>query len=86
VGSTAARRFGFAPDEQHKAGISGGTHDIVLPHATADPQLLGVEYRDGVTLVKYLRACLANGGFGGAEFMPAPPRLLAEISAELVPF
>lgn len=56
-------RFGFAPDEQHKAGISGGTHDILPPHATADPQLLGVEYRDGVTLVKYLRACLANGGF-----------------------
>jgi hypothetical protein len=79
-------RFGFAPDDLHKAGISGGTHDIVLPAATADPLLLGVEYRDGVTLVEYLRASLAHGGFAGAEFMPAPPPLLAEISAELVPF
>lgn len=79
-------RFGFAPDEQHKAGISGGTHDIVLPAATADPLLLGVEYRDGVTLVEYLRASFARGGFAGAEFMPAPPPLLAEISAELIPF
>ena len=80
-------RFGFAPDELHKARISGGTHDMVLPASTADPQLLGVEYREGVTLVDYLRASLGHGGFAGAEFMTAPPPLLlAEISGELVPF
>jgi hypothetical protein len=79
-------RFGFAPDELHKAGISGGTHDMVLPAGTADPPLQGVEYREGVTLVEYLRASLGHGGFAGAEFMTTPPPLLAEISAELVPF
>jgi len=79
-------RFGFAPDEFHKAGISGGTHDMVLPAGAADPPLLGVEYREGVTLVEYLRASLAHGGFAGAEFMAAPPALLAGIGGALVPF
>jgi len=39
-----------------------------------------------VTLVEYLRASLAHGGFAGAEFMTAPPPLLAEVTRELVPF
>jgi hypothetical protein len=79
-------RFAFAPDELHKAGISGGTHDMMLPASTAAPPLLGVEYREGVTLVEYLRASLARGGFAGAEFMTAPPPLLAEVTRGLVPF
>jgi hypothetical protein len=79
-------RFGFTPDELHKAGISGRTHDMVLPASSADPPLLGVEYREGVTLVEYLRASLAHGGFAGAEFLATPPPLLAEISRQLVPF
>ena len=79
-------RFGFAPDELTKAGISGRTHDMVLPDSTADPPLLRVEYREGVTLVEYLRASLGHGGFAGAEFMATPPPLLAEITCQLVPF
>jgi hypothetical protein len=79
-------RFAFAPDELHKAGISGGTHGIMLPASTADPPLLGVEHREGVTLVEYLRASLAHSGFAGAEFLATPPPRLAEICADLVPF
>jgi hypothetical protein len=46
----------------------------------------GVKHREGVTLVEYLRASLAHGGFAAAEFMATPPSLLAEISGDLVPF
>lgn len=79
-------RFGFAPDEQHKAGISGRTHDMALPASTADPPLHGIEYRQDVTLVEYLRVSLAHGGFAGAQFMTALPPLLTTISSELLPF
>jgi hypothetical protein len=80
------RLYMFAPDELHKAGISGGDHYLTLPPAAADPPLVGVAYREGVTLVEYLRASLAYGGFAAAEFMAAPPSLLGEISGELVRF
>jgi hypothetical protein len=80
------RLYLFAPDEVRKAGMSGGDHYLMLPPAAADPPLVGVEHREGVTLVEYLRASLAHGGFAAAEFMAAPPSLLAEISGELVPF
>lgn len=74
-------RFDLAPDELHKANISGGTHEIVLPDASADPVLIGVRGRPGVTLVEYLRAAVAHGGFPGWELnglpLPEPLRLLA---------
>ena len=76
----------FAPDELHKAGISGGDHYLMLSAGAADPPLVGVKHREGVTLVEYLRASLAHGGFATAEFMATPPSLLAEISNDLVPF
>lgn len=79
------RLYLFAPDELAKAGISGGDHYLMLP-ALIDPPLVGVEHRGGVTLVEYLRASLTHGGFAAAEFMATPPSLLAEISAEMVPF
>lgn len=47
--------FQFAPDELHKANISGATHDLWLPDARADPVLLDVAGRPGITLVDYLR-------------------------------
>ena len=39
--------------------ISGGDHYVMLPAGAADPPLVGVEHRKGVTLVEYLRASLA---------------------------
>jgi len=34
--------YPFAPDELHKANISGQTHDLLLPDLVADPALRGV--------------------------------------------
>lgn len=59
--------FSFAPDEDHKAGLSGGTYDIRLPSTVADPVIRGID--DGVlanpTLVEYLRHAVAWGGRPG---------------------
>jgi hypothetical protein len=72
--------FPFAPDELHKANISGGTHDIWLPDAHADPVLLGIAGRPGITLVEYLRVSVMWGGFPGHAFGPAAwPRGLGQL-------
>lgn len=77
----AVHCFDLAPDELHKANISGGTHEIPLPDTSADPILLGVRGRPGVTFVEYLRAAIAHGGFPGWELnglpLPEPLRALA---------
>ncbi|MFC8720978.1 hypothetical protein [Kitasatospora sp. NPDC057198] len=71
--------FEFAPDELHKANISGSTHDILLPEAVADPVIRGVEGRPDITLVEYLRLSIAWGGMPGWSFRPdrAPAALAA---------
>ncbi|GHC75042.1 hypothetical protein GCM10007079_09820 [Nocardiopsis terrae] len=78
---SAVTSFDLAPDELHKANVSGGTHDVLLPDASADPVLIGVRGRPGVTLVEYLRAVVAHGGFPGWELnglpLPEPLRALA---------
>lgn len=61
-------RFELAPDELHKAKISGGTHDVLLPTINADPIIEGVNRRPEVTLVTYLRISLGLGGFPGFQF------------------
>lgn len=69
--------FPFAPDELHKANISGGTHDLSLSDPSADPVLLGVAGRPGITLIGYLRVSVSWGGLPGYSFSPAgrPPAL-----------
>jgi len=69
--------FELAPDELHKAAFSGGTHDIPLPQRVADPVLLGVLDRPGITLVEYLRLSIAWGGLPGWATAPdrVPPAL-----------
>ncbi|AUY49072.1 hypothetical protein C2142_09090 [Streptomyces sp. CB01881] len=71
--------FEFAPDELHKANISGSTHDILLAEATADPVVRGVDGRPGITLVEYLRLSIAWGGMPGWSLQPdrAPSALAA---------
>ncbi|OLR91609.1 hypothetical protein [Actinokineospora bangkokensis] len=73
-----ADRFALAPDELHKANLSGGTHDVPLGEVTADADLLGVAGRDRVGLVEYLRTSIAWGGFPGWSFRPelAPEALI----------
>ena len=75
--------FPFAPDELHKANISGGTHVLYLPDRSADPVLSYVAGRDGITLVQYLRVSIAWGGFPGWSFAPdQAPVALAGLRAE----
>ncbi|MBZ4320868.1 hypothetical protein [Streptomyces huiliensis] len=73
--------FSIAPDEFHKANVSGGTHDVVLPDACADPEVYGVRGRKGITLVEYLRTSIAWGGLPGWEFAPGrPPAALERLA------
>jgi hypothetical protein len=77
----------FAPDELHKANISGSTHDIELPTDDLDPVLVGVQHRPGITLVDYLRVSLLEwGGFPGFEFEDDVPPLVRELPVGLQPF
>lgn len=74
--------FEFEPDELHKAGVSGGTHDIRLPSSVADPILSGVYGRPGITLVQYLRVSVSWGGMPGYAFSEEErPSLLDELRA-----
>ncbi|EDY42924.1 hypothetical protein [Streptomyces sp. SPB074] len=68
--------FDFAPDELHKANISGATHDIDMSAYVADPVLHGVAGRPGITLVAYLRLSIAWAGMPGWSFAAhhTPPR------------
>jgi hypothetical protein len=76
----------LAPDELHKANISGSTHDIELPTNDLDPVLVGVQHRPGITLVEYLRTSLLGwGGFPGFEFEDDVPALVRELSEGLEP-
>lgn len=76
----------FAPDELHKANISGSTHDLILPSHDVDPILSGIQGREGVTLVEYLRSSFKWGGFPGFEFMATSPELISGLSKELLAF
>ncbi|MGD0638130.1 MAG: hypothetical protein ABSA72_08855 [Nitrososphaerales archaeon] len=79
-------RLDFAPDELHKAGISGATHDLLLPDENLDPVLLGVEGRSGITLVEYLRVSMTWGGFPGFQFIGRRPPLVEALQQQLQPF
>lgn len=75
--------FGFAPDELHKANISGGEHTISFSTHLPDPVLTGVAGRPGITLVEYLRLSIAWGGLPGYSFAPrAAPTALARLRAD----
>jgi hypothetical protein len=79
--------FEFAPDELHKANISGSTHDIRLPTDDLDPVLVGVQHRRGIRLVEYLRVSLLRwGGFPGYEFEDDVPPLVGSLAEGLRPF
>ncbi|MBL8173113.1 MAG: hypothetical protein JNK48_00500, partial [Bryobacterales bacterium] len=55
--------YDFAPDELHKADISGATYDVALPCEGADCLLEGCSQQG--TFVEYLRRSFAWGGFPG---------------------
>jgi hypothetical protein len=73
----------IAPDDLHKANVSGDAYYISLPDARAD-----FEFDDWhkSTFVNYLRAAFRWGGFPGWERSPNPPRQqIAELSEGLLP-
>lgn len=75
--------FGFAPDELHKANISGGEHTISFSSHLPDPVITGIAGRLGITLVEYLRLSIAWGGLPGYSFAPhAAPKTLARLRAD----
>jgi hypothetical protein len=75
--------FGFAPDELHKAKISGGEHTISFSSHLPDPVITGIAGRPGITLVEYLRLSIAWGGLPGYSFAPhAAPTALARVRAD----
>jgi hypothetical protein len=72
--------FDFAPDERHKANISGTTHEIEMAQNVADPVIHGIDGRPGITLVEYLRVSIAWGGMPGWSFEPdQAPAALASL-------
>jgi hypothetical protein len=66
----------LAPDDLHKADISGDAYYVTLPEARADFRFGDWHKAD---FVDYLRAVFRWGGFPGWERAPNPPR--AEIAA-----
>ncbi|MGI8447482.1 MAG: hypothetical protein ACR2MP_09955 [Streptosporangiaceae bacterium] len=80
-------RFGLAPDEILKAGISGGTLCLLLPTTDSDPVIENEDWqRADMTLIAYLRTSLRFAGFPGFEFRKPIPPLVTELQRELIPF
>jgi hypothetical protein len=74
----------IAPDDLHKANMSGGgPYTMEFPNAGADGQLLGERHR--LSFVDYLRLSFAFGGFPGYEGRGTPAELRA-LAADLVAF
>ena len=76
--------FDFAPDELHKANISGATYDVMLPDSTADFHLMGA--KGNPWFVAYLRQSFAWGGFPGwAGHKCAPKREIEILTKDMLP-
>ena len=74
----------IAPDELHKANVSGGDpYTMEFPNAGADGALVGERHR--LLFVDYLRLSFAYAGFPGYEGRDAPAELRA-LGADLVEF
>jgi hypothetical protein len=73
----------IAPDDIHKANVSGGAPvamDAASPHF--DTPLIG--QHGSYTLLSYLRWAFAWGGFPGFDFIPDPPHdMIRELSEGL---
>ena len=72
-----------APDDCHKAGMSGGgPYCVLFPDAAADAPLVDSRY---ATFVEYLRESLRWGGFPGLADQGERPAELARLTAGLLP-
>ncbi|MBI5034215.1 MAG: hypothetical protein HZB51_27150 [Chloroflexi bacterium] len=87
VGEDESYRLEIAPDEYHKAKITGeAPYSIALPNASADARLLD-EWHN-TTFVNYLRSTFRFGGFPGFERLPdgeRPDDLIAFLTKDFLP-
>jgi hypothetical protein len=75
----------IAPDDLHKANVSGGDpYTMTFPDPRADGEL--IDERHGVFFVDYLRLCFEFGGFPGYEGKSAAPPELRALADGLVGF
>ena len=75
----------IAPDDLHKANVSGGdSYAVAVPDPRADGELLNE--RHSLFFVDYLRLCFRFGGFPGYEGKTDLPTELATLSAGLISF
>jgi hypothetical protein len=75
----------IAPDDLHKANVSGGDpYEMAIPDLRADGELLNERHE--LFFVDYLRLCFKFGGFPGYEAMGTIPAELGRLSAGLTPF
>lgn len=75
----------IAPDDLHKANVSGGdAYEMAIPDLRADGELLNERHR--LFFVEYLRLCFKLGGFPGYEAVGTIPAELGRLSAGLIPF
>jgi hypothetical protein len=75
----------IAPDDLHKAGMSGGDpYAMAVPDPRADGELLNE--RHGLLFVPYLRLCFRFGGFPGYEGQIDRRAEIEGLSADLLRF
>ena len=75
----------IAPDDLHKANVSGGdAYEMAVPDLRADGELLNERHR--LFFVDYLRLCFRFGGFPGYDGQANVPGEIATLSAGLIAF
>jgi hypothetical protein len=79
------RAITIAPDDLHKANMSGGDpYEMAIPDLRADGEL--ASERHGLFFVDYLRLSFRFGGFPGYDGIENVPAELAQLRAGLVEF
>jgi uncharacterized protein DUF6745 len=79
------RAITIAPDDLHKANVSGGdAYEMAIPDLRADGELLNE--RHGLFFVDYLRLCFRFGGFPGYDGAERAPIELEGLSKGLLEF
>ena len=78
--------FGIAPDDIHKANLSGGMpYEMLADRLRADA--IVVNERHGLPFVAYLRLCFEWGGFPGFELIEnRPQEFIDQMRADLQRF
>ena len=80
-----SRSLVIAPDDLHKANVSGGDpYTMTIPDLRVDGELL--DERHGLFFVDYLRLAFRFGGFPGYEGMSAPPAQVGTLADRLKEF